>query len=93
MHVGVRLYDGRQRETKVTDGRLVIRATRSIRPVQPLIIKVTASDLTAIMLGGAGGIAITGIANDNLRATLRCTPLSRQFLNKFKVEKLSLTGN
>ncbi len=57
-------------ETKVTDGRLVIRATRSIRPVQPLIIKATASDLTAIMLGGAGGIAITGIANDNLRATL-----------------------
>jgi alcohol dehydrogenase (NADP+) len=24
---------------------------------------------------------------------LRCTPLSRQFLDKFKVEKLSLTGN
>jgi DDE family transposase len=25
--------------------------------------------------------------------SLRCTPLSRQFLDKFKVEKLSLTGN
>ncbi|MGH8487878.1 MAG: head GIN domain-containing protein [Gammaproteobacteria bacterium] len=57
-------------ETKVTDGRLVIRATRSIRPVQPLIIKATASNLTAIMLGGAGEIATTGIANDNLRAIL-----------------------
>jgi hypothetical protein len=57
-------------ETKVTDGRLVIRTTRSIRPVQPLIIKASVSDITAIMLGGAGEIAITGIANDNLRATL-----------------------
>lgn len=57
-------------ETKVTDGRLVIRTTRSIRPVQPLLIKATASDLTASTLGGAGEIAITGIANDNLRATL-----------------------
>ena len=37
-------------ETKVTDGRLIIRATRSIRPGQPLIIKATVSDLTAIML-------------------------------------------
>ena len=30
-------------ETKVTDGRLIIRATRSIRPGQPLIIKATVS--------------------------------------------------
>lgn len=56
-------------ETKVTDGRLVIRS-RSIRPVQPLVIKATASDITAIMLGGASEIAITGIANNNLGATL-----------------------
>ena len=55
-------------ETKVTDGRLIIRATRSIRPGQPLIIKATVSDLTAIMLGGAGEIATTGIANDSLHA-------------------------
>lgn len=57
-------------ETKVTNGKLVIRTIRSIRPVQSLIIKATVSDLTAIMLGGAGELAITGIANDNLRATL-----------------------
>lgn len=55
-------------ETKVTDGKLVIRTMRSIRPVQPLLIKATASDLTAIMLSGAGEIAVTGIANDNLHA-------------------------
>jgi hypothetical protein len=57
-------------ETKVTNGKLVIRTMRSIRPVQSLIIKATVSDLTAIMLGGAGELAITGIANDNLRAIL-----------------------
>jgi hypothetical protein len=57
-------------ETKVTDGRLTIRSTRPIRPVQPLIIKVTVPDLAAVMLGGSGEIAATSIANDNLRATL-----------------------
>jgi hypothetical protein len=57
-------------ETKVTDGRLVIRTMRSIRPVQPLLIEATASDLTAIMLSGTGEIAVTGIANDNLHAKL-----------------------
>jgi hypothetical protein len=75
-------------ETKVTDGRLTIRSTRPVRPVQPLIIKATASDLATIMLSGAGEIkatasdlatvilsgageiATSGIANDNLRATL-----------------------
>lgn len=55
-------------ETKVTNGKLVIGTTRSIRPVRPLIIKATASNLTAMMLSGAGEIAVTGIANDNLRA-------------------------
>src|SRR5215210_8916796 len=30
-------------ETKVTDGRLTIRSTRPVRPVQPLIIEATAS--------------------------------------------------
>jgi hypothetical protein len=55
-------------ETKITNGKLVIRTTRSIHPVQPLIIKATALDLTAIMLSGAGEIATTGIANDNLHA-------------------------
>jgi hypothetical protein len=35
---------------------------RSIRPAQPLIIKATASDLTAITLGGAGDIAFTGVS-------------------------------
>jgi hypothetical protein len=53
-------------ETKVTDGKLVIDTMRSIRPVQPLIIKATASDLTVITLGGAGEIAVTGITNDGL---------------------------
>jgi hypothetical protein len=57
-------------ETKVTDGRLTIRSTRPIRPVQPLIIKVTVPDLAAVMLRGSGEIAATSIANDNLRATL-----------------------
>jgi len=57
-------------ETKVTDGRLTIRSTRPVRPVQPLIIKATASDLATVMLSGAGEIATSGIANDNLRATL-----------------------
>jgi Putative auto-transporter adhesin, head GIN domain len=57
-------------ETKVTDGRLTIRSTRPVRPVQPLIIEATPSDLATVMLSGAGEIATSGIANDNLRATL-----------------------
>src|SRR5207302_6904248 len=39
-------------ETRATAGKLVIDTMRSIRPVQPLIIKATASDLTVITLGG-----------------------------------------
>lgn len=53
-------------ETKVTDRKLVIDTMRPIRPVQPLIIKAIASDLTVITLGGAGDIAVTGITNSDL---------------------------
>lgn len=57
-------------ETKVADGKLVIDTMRSIRPVQPLIIKATASDLTAVSLGGAGEIAVSGITNDGLNTKM-----------------------
>jgi Putative auto-transporter adhesin, head GIN domain len=53
-------------ETKVTDRKLVIDTMRSIRPVQPLIIKATALGLTVITLGGAGDIAVAGITNGDL---------------------------
>jgi Putative auto-transporter adhesin, head GIN domain len=57
-------------ETKVADGKLVIDTMRSIRPVQPLIIKATASDLTAVTLGGAGEIAVSGITNVGLNTKM-----------------------
>ncbi len=55
-------------ETNVSDGKLVVRATRAFNAVQPLVLTVTVPNLIAVLLGGAGEIVVTGVANDALRA-------------------------
>lgn len=54
-------------ETKVTNGRLVVRPTRPIRITQPLTLKATVPALAAITLSGAGAIVATGLDSDSLQ--------------------------
>lgn len=57
-------------QTKVTDGKLLVRQTRTILPTQPLVIRATVPNLTALMLAGAGEIVVTALDNDGLQAAV-----------------------
>lgn len=57
-------------ETKVVDGRLRIRPTRSIRPDLPLRFRAVVSSLEGLELQGAGRIRVNGIAAGIFRLDL-----------------------
>lgn len=57
-------------QTRVTDGKLSVRPTRSFLPKQPLVVRATVTNLAAIVLTGAGEIVVTGLDNDGLQATV-----------------------
>jgi len=57
-------------ETVVEGDRLIIRSTKSMRPKQPLVAKVTAPDVTEVEGSGASKLRITGVDNAALTVKL-----------------------
>jgi hypothetical protein len=58
-------------QTLVIDDRLTVQPTRPILPTQPIVIRITVPNSTAVIVGGAGDIVVNGIDNERLRIELR----------------------
>jgi hypothetical protein len=57
-------------ETKVDGARLIVRNTETVRPELPLVVKVTAEDVSKVVAHGAVEVDASGLDNDAFELSL-----------------------